>query len=153
MSRLDLKCITELLPNILEKSSDEDIENLEKIIQTYRYKNCEKSWLKYFENKPEFQIRERYKEENRIKDPKTILKGSTIEVTGNENFYNDHAKHRYELYHFKFKELNKYVCRMSSSDESYIIDVRHPEYCIRSYVEYDKIYVELVKSKLYFYVV
>ena len=105
MSRLDLKCITELLPTILDKSSKEDIKNLEKLIHKYKFKNYEEPWLFYFADAPSddyfrtiidikyrgdyYSLNEfirfnevdinKFKEENRIKDPRIFKEG--------DNFY------------------------------------------------------------------
>lgn len=92
MSRLDLKCIEDLLPNILDKSTKEDVERLEQLIFKHKYKNYEHPCLSYFEDSPddydenvEFYENDfitdpdpRIKEENRVKDPRKLVEGDKI---------------------------------------------------------------------------
>ena len=137
MNRLDLKCIKALLPAILEKSSKEDIRDLEKLIEQCKYGKFDKPWLSYFdEDLPQWLSNkldpEHFPESNRIKDLRTIRKTDklfiyrTQTVVGND-FYGE------QIHHFNLTVASNYKVLFSYSpvhcNISYIveIDVRRSE--------------------------
>ena len=160
MSRLDLKCIEELLPNILDKSNEEDIERLEQLILKYKYKNYERPWLSYFAKQPDYEhlkedseeSLERWPnlinilvEENRIKDPSTLSKGDKFHLVYTKIIVDSHY-YRYlhgpfdqnedKLTFNSIEEINEYRFKLSYK---YIEDDISLYVNINSLDEYDEL--------------
>lgn len=104
-------------------------------------------WLSYFKDEPNFPLMNDFKEENRVKDPRDVNKKAFVFIVGHPNyhFFLDN------LYGFEFEIFDKYTICLKSSSYSYIIDCRHPEYCILAESIEERLKIKLVKSKLYFY--
>ena len=178
MARLDLQCIGGLLPNILDKSNEEDIERLEQLILKYKYKNYERPWLSYFTKQPDYEhlkedleeklecIKESLNleldkiiiEENRIKDPRTLVRNDKFhliftKIINDSHYYHYHNPVYSKLIFEDFHQINEYRFRFdyfyNYHSFSIHFDIRSPN----EYIEFNENFFpyNLENGRVYFY--